>query len=185
MRRGRVSSIIPAETRLDAAPLPGYEGLYEVTRSGHLCRVWNDGSRLVIRPRIIRGIPVVSVCHRGVRRIFRLHKLVAEQFVPRPPDAFCVAPLDGDRANTAAANLAWVSRSELYRITRQAVPICRMRPRRVVGVCQRTGTVVRFPSILASERGGFHGSSVSACCRGKSRQHAGYVWRYERGASRV
>lgn len=50
----------------------------------------------------------------------------------------------------------------------------------VVAVDPSTGQVVKeFPSVREAERNGFDSGCISRCCRGKSRHHKGYIWRFK------
>lgn len=51
-------------------------------------------------------------------------------------------------------------------------------PRPVRGVSNRTGFVVEFESVRATERGGFCADLVRASATGKRKFHAGYKWEF-------
>ncbi len=48
----------------------------------------------------------------GVRRGLRVHRLVAQAFIPNPERKPCVNHIDGDRKNNAVDNLEWVTKQE-------------------------------------------------------------------------
>lgn len=56
-----------------------------------------------------RGFPKVKLSHGHT---FSVHRLIAEMFLPPFPDGMQVAPIDGNRSNTAASNLKYVTESE-------------------------------------------------------------------------
>lgn len=47
----------------------------------------------------------------------------------------------------------------------------------VIGTCIRTGSMIRYPSIRATEAGGFNVQKVRDCLRMRQRHHGGYVWK--------
>lgn len=102
-------------------PIPGYEGVYEVSNEGRvrsLNRVFirADGQRQGWRGRVLsstlvgRGYPSVMLLH-GVRR--PIHILVCTAFHgPRPSAVHQVAHGDGDPTNNRAGNLRWATPAE-------------------------------------------------------------------------
>lgn len=96
----------------DAKHVPGFEG-YAVNPDG---KVWScrtaRGFRAEFRPMTPRvdkkGYGAVVLCAtNGVRRSVRIHRLIAEIFIPNPLGLPCVRHMDGSTANNSAANLAW------------------------------------------------------------------------------
>jgi len=93
-------------------PVPGYEGLYEVSDHG---RVLSHRGRA---PKILRpysnnsGHLKVAFCDgRRIKQPY-VHKLVMEAFVGSPPPGMEVRHLDGNPANNALSNLAYGTRGQ-------------------------------------------------------------------------
>jgi hypothetical protein len=87
---------------------PGFEGLYEVSDEGAVRRVGAS----VLRPFLRGGYPAVSLKDGPRRQTKAVHLLVMGAFAgPRPANHEC-AHLDGQAANAAFRNLAWVSKRE-------------------------------------------------------------------------
>lgn len=61
-----------------------------------------------LRTKLSRGAPEVTVWHGGARRCVRVHRLVAEAWVPNPERLPFVTHLNGDKTDNRAENLAWV-----------------------------------------------------------------------------
>jgi hypothetical protein len=103
-------------------PVVGYEGCYSVSSFG---RVRSEARRIlhphsgskslptrVIKPGIASsGYPLVVLNKNGKRKSALVHQLVLEAFVGARPEAAEACHVDGDRTNTALANLRWDSRS--------------------------------------------------------------------------
>lgn len=89
--------------------IPGYVGLYKVSNYG---RVKSIKKQLVLK---ICGsgnrYKTVALCN-GMRKTFRLHRLVAAAFIPNPDNKPCIDHIDGDRTNNHADNLRWVTVKE-------------------------------------------------------------------------
>jgi hypothetical protein len=101
-------------------PVPGYEGLYEVSNIGrvrslpHKTRQGMRGGRMRKTP-LNAGYPVVSLYANGVGRVTSVHLLVAAAFIgPRPP-GMEVRHLDGNPSNCVLSNLTYGTHTENMR----------------------------------------------------------------------
>ena len=89
--------------------VPGYVVLYKVSNYG---RVKSIKKQLVLK---ICGsgnrYKTVALCN-GMRKTFRLHRLVAAAFIPNPENKPCIDHIDGNPFNNHVDNLRWVTHSE-------------------------------------------------------------------------
>lgn len=100
-------------------PVPGYEGLYEVSDKGRikrLPRVTPKGSNLGIRilsASDLKGYLSVKLADIDMKnKSMLVHRLVAIAFVPgRSEEYNIVNHLDGDKQNNAPSNLEWTDAS--------------------------------------------------------------------------
>lgn len=100
-----------------AKEIPGFPG-YLVTQDGRvLGRRKNYGMRdnyREMKPSTdAKGYLGLTLCGlNGMRRKVRIHRLVAEVFLPNPERKPCVRHMDGSCTNNAASNLAWGTYAE-------------------------------------------------------------------------
>lgn len=91
--------------------IKGYEGLYEVSNTGLIRNVKRNSllayttSRGYLKARLWDS-------KRGIARMHRVHRLVAEAFVPNPFNLPEVNHLDENKENNKAENLAWCSHAD-------------------------------------------------------------------------
>ena len=89
----------------------GYEGLYKVDENGNVFSVRNN--KLLKRMMFPSGYEYVHLCNgKGKTKLFRVHRLVAEMFIPNPNNLPEVNHKDGDKLNNNVKNLEWCTYSE-------------------------------------------------------------------------
>lgn len=96
--------------------VPGYEGLYQVSNLGNVrsvgrcitdthCTRRFSGRRL--KQFVNRGYKVVTLSKQGVLKQIKVHRLVAEAFIPNPESYPEVNHKDENKANNLVGNLEW------------------------------------------------------------------------------
>lgn len=95
----------------------GYEGVYEVSSLGNVRRCGrNVGGRAEYRPRRIvvskAGYCVVHLSQNGRKEMQKVHRLVAEAFLPNPDGKPCINHKDASKRNNAVENLEWCTHLE-------------------------------------------------------------------------
>lgn len=93
----------------------GYEGLYKVNNMGDVLSIarrgnWR-GTHLLTPSNDGRGYRQVNICKNGKLKSIKVHKLVAEAFVPNPHGYTEINHIDEDKWNCKADNLEWCTRA--------------------------------------------------------------------------
>lgn len=99
--------------------IEGYEGLYEVSDCGRVKAlerfVMNNGglqhrSERILKPSMVQGkYSQVILCKNGTTKAFRVHRLVADAFIPNPENKPFIDHIDTNPSNNHVANLRWVT----------------------------------------------------------------------------
>ena len=186
-------------------PVVGYEGLYEVSSLGRVKSLTRTkkgkcGSIVGVPERILKyktdrdGYLSVTLSAKNKRKMFRVHRLVAETFIPNPDNLPQVNHKDENPANNTVENLEWcsVSYNINYGNRNKKVSIAELNRKDCSKpiVCVELNKV--FPSIREAVR--FIGkktakTAISSCCSGITRIDGygkpyirktayGYHWRY-------
>lgn len=96
-------------------PIKGYEGLYFISNLSRVKRVTPRGKfkeRLLYKSLNDSGYWCVSLCKNGKAKSKRVHRLVAEAFIPNPENKTQVGHKDESRTNDSLENLEWVTPEE-------------------------------------------------------------------------
>ena len=103
-------------------PIKGYEGLYEVSDRGSikaLKRIVNSGKchrtweeHFIKYAVDANGYFRTNLAKGGVNKTFKIHRLVAEAFIPNPLKLPEVNHIDGNKQNNSVENLEWCNHSE-------------------------------------------------------------------------
>lgn len=98
--------------------IEGFEGFYKISNLGNVMSMggWCGTSK---RNQMIRstsltkdGYVKVRLMRNGKDRTSRIHRLVAEAFIPNPENKKTVNHIDGVKTNNNVVNLEWADRSE-------------------------------------------------------------------------
>ena len=102
--------------------IPDFEGLYQISNLGRvksLPRMKKLYSKLVFVPGGIRrhgmdkdGYCIIPLNKNGKKFIRKIHRLVAQAFIPNPDNKEIVDHIDCDRTNNIVSNLRWVTTKE-------------------------------------------------------------------------
>lgn len=105
--------------------IKGYEGLYQVSNRGQvksMDRYANNNGTLQFRPERILKQNIqnagrnkrcaVALSKDGIIRRYRVHRLVAEAFIPNPENKPYIDHIDTDSTNNNVENLRWATAKE-------------------------------------------------------------------------
>ena len=189
--------------------IEGYEGLYQVSNYGRVRSLdryvkQNHNTKQLKKGKLIqpikdcKGYLRLKLCKENTSKRVKIHRLVAQAFIPNPENKPQVNHIDGNKTNNRIQNLEWCTNSEnqihaykmgLNKITEeQRRKISqRQKGRKVTEKekrikrenaknkkkvkCINTGEI--FKSIMdASRKTGIDSAAISKVCR-KLRQSAG------------
>lgn len=89
-------------------PVRGFGGKYEVSSRGFVRRI---GGGMMGLMKHASGYVFVRLSNRDERKTERVHRLVAEAFLPNPDRLPCVNHIDFDKANNDVSNLEWCTQT--------------------------------------------------------------------------
>lgn len=183
-----------------------YEGLYQVSSLG---RVKNSKGRILKSYKDNHGYPMVNLCKNAKNIRVRVHRLVAEAFIPNPNNYPCVNHKDEDKSNNNVNNLEWCT----YRYNNTYGTVLQRKLEKLketyknfdwskitskidykeVGrknaeklskkVYQYTkdGEFVKeWKSVMECGRNGYNSGHISNACVGRLKTYKGFIWTYDK-----
>ena len=166
-------------------PIKGYEGLYEVSSLGRvksLQRIDNNNHSLKEKIMIQHnkyGYQTICLSKHGKHQYFRVHRLVAQAFIPNPNNYTIVNHIDENKQNNCVDNLEWCTQK--YNVN-HGTSIEKIKQHHSKPVYQYTmdGNLIhKWDSCMDIHRKlGYSQGNISACARGERNSCGGYIWKY-------
>lgn len=154
---------------------------YAVTTDGD---IYNLCTGKKLKPIKRNGYLEVGLYAEKKEKIFKIHRLVANAFLPNKKALPCVNHKDENKENNNVDNLEWCT--YLYNNTYgNSKPINNLKNgapklRKKVYMFSRNGSfIAEFCSVRdAGRRTGINQSNITKCCNGKVKSAGGYYWSY-------
>ena len=149
-----------------------YEGMYQVSNLG---RIKSLKRPYVIEDTILKpqsdkdGYSVVSLSKSSKRKSFKIHRLVANHFIPNPNKWSEVNHIDTVRDNNRVDNLEWVTSLANKHHSNS---------HRIIQINECGEIVNKYPSINITRQYGYVPECIHRVLRGERTHHRGYLWRY-------
>ena len=188
----------------------GYEGLYQVSNLGRIkslerfikTRKNKNGMNGYIHKQESIRIPTkdykgylrLNLCKEGKQKPFKVHRLVAQAFIPNPNNLPQVNHKDENKENNCITNLEWCTNEYNHNYgTRNKRVAEKQKGRKipfeqiknkiaVLQINKDTNEVIRkYDSIKEAQiccGVKTHYSHIGACCKGERKTAYGFKWRY-------
>lgn len=175
--------------------IEGYEGIYQVSNEGRVkslerVQIYNDGQVHKYKSKILKqtqdkdGYLMVCLCNNIKRKTCKVHRLVAQTFIPNPNNLPEVNHKDECKTNNSVENLEWCNHSynNTYLDKNKRGGITRMNNGKTKIVYQYTldGKLINvFKSSRDAERNNnYNHSSICNCICGRTKTYKGFIWKY-------
>ena len=96
-------------------PAKGYEDSYEISNYGRVKSFGNKSNHkiaIILKQSTVLGYKTVTLTKESKGKMFKVHRLVAEAFMPNNENKPHINHKDGDKTNNHISNLEWCTPSE-------------------------------------------------------------------------
>lgn len=160
--------------------IEGTNGRLEVSNRGRVKSNLRDG-RILKQQTDNKGYKRVRVTLDGVKRGYKVHRLVATAFVPNPNGLPQVNHIDGNKDNNNVANLEWVTSSEntIHAIYNGRLAAWGNASKPIIATELSTGKTIRYNTISQAERA-LNTRHITDVLKGKRNSAKGYTFEYQK-----
>ncbi len=164
----------------------GYEGLYQVSNLGRvrsLDRLDSLGRKLegkIRKPSKDRYEYLkVVLCRNNIQKTYRVHRLIAEAFLPNPENKPQVNHINEIKGDNRVENLEWMTCKENINYGSHNERSAKTKSVPVRQYDLQWNLIATYESASEAERQtGIHQGNISATCLSKRRTAGGFRWRY-------
>lgn len=163
-------------------PVVGYEGLYEVSNFGKVKCLEDDTE---VDYYVHQGSGYIRCSIKG--KYYRVHRLVAQAFIPNPDNLPEVDHIDGNKNNNKVSNLRWVSHKKNMENHfenheagfQKAKPVRCVETQIVYSSVREASREVEYIDKKTGERRkGINKNRIQETLHGGQKTAAGYHWEY-------
>ena len=157
-----------------------YEGLYEVSNSGRVKSIRFGKERILKLGTDRYGYLYVILAKNNKQKTFRIHRLVAEAFIPNPDNLPMINHRDENKSNNNVENLEWCDNKYNSNFGTRNERISKRHSKPVLQYTLDGKFVREWESAMDAEReGGFIPTCIGMCCKGKLKKHHNFIWLYK------
>lgn len=94
---------------MDFVDIIGYEGLYKINKNGE---IWSNYRNRLLKQFNNLGYKRVGLCKDGKRKLYKVHRLIAINFIPNPENLPFIDHINRIKDDNRIENLRWVSHTD-------------------------------------------------------------------------
>lgn len=165
-----------------------YEGIYEISNYGRvksLSRLIKNSNNRITKEKILKATYdkdkylSIGLSKEGKTKTFKVHRLVAEAFIPNKENKRTVNHINGNKEDNRVDNLEWSTDREQMVHCKEVLGWnphhTKNRKRRKI--MRSDGKIYNSIKEAGIENNLFP-SNITMCCQGKVKTIGGYSWEY-------
>lgn len=163
--------------------IKGYEGRYMVSNFGRVKSMKYRHHNTVEILKQDNNLGYKRVClytKNGKRKRIKVHRLVAEAFIPNPNNYLYINHKDENKNNNRVDNLEWCTQSYNINYGTRTERANAKKQKAIIQIDRQNKFINRYNSITEIEKKlNYNRSNIIACAKGRLKTAYGYIWRYE------
>lgn len=166
-----------------------YEGHYQVSNCGRVKSlrrlVTNQYNSFYIEEKILKpkkdryGYLYVNLYKNNIKKVYQVHRLVAEAFIDNPDNLPQVNHRDENKLNNNVDNLEWCTHEYNINYGTRNKKVSKKLSKPVLQYTLDGEFVREWKSTMECGRNGYNQGHIVNCCQGKHKTHKGYIWKYK------
>lgn len=158
--------------------IEGYEGLYQISNLGRVKRVTTG--RILKGGKDKDGYLMVKLYKNNIRSNKKIHRLVAEAFIPNPENKPQVNHADENKTNNSLDNLEWMTAKENINHGTHNERVSKTMSIPIIATNLKTGESQEFYGASECARQlGLYQQHISAVLKGILKQTKGFTFKYK------
>lgn len=162
--------------------IPNYEGLYQVSNMGRIKslrdKYGNYREKILSQYECSNGYLYVLLYKEGKRKNCSVHRLVGNAFLDNPSNLPCFNHKNEIKTDNRVENLEPCDYQYNNTFGSRTAKAVEKQSKRVYQYTKDYELVAIWESTQECSRNGFCQGNISKCCRGKLKQHKGFIWSY-------
>lgn len=155
-----------------------YESIYQVSNLGRVKRVKTN--RVLKAFKNTQGYLLVHLYKNNDSSNHRIHRLLAQAFIPKPENKPEVNHIDEDKTNNIVSNLEWVTSRENINHGTRNERSSRTQSISIIATNLKTGESTEFYGTRECARKlEIHPPNIIATLKGRLKQTGGYTFKYK------
>ena len=157
-------------------PIKGFEGLYEVSNLGRVKSIGYGKERILKLSIDKDGYLIVGLCKNGEQKKCKVHRIVAQTFIPNPQNLPQVNHIDENQSNNKVENLEWCDAkyNNNYGTHNQRIS------KPVLQFTKDGEFVKEWKSATDVEMNlNYSQGNISSCCTGRYKSAYNFIWKFK------
>lgn len=159
---------------------------YMISSMGRVKSLKNGKEIILKMGKLSKGYYGCNLSNNGNQKTYRIHRLVAQAFIPNPENKPHIDHINTDKTDNRVENLRWVTNKENCNnsLTLENRSKCRLgikhpNSKPIIQFTKNGKLIRKWDCSMDIERElGINHSLIPRCCKGKLQTTGGYKWKY-------